>query len=70
MSRMKTNYIFSTARKSGADSETARKAINAVQEVVRVSRVSSRSHTSEVEKAKAAYIRAIDDAVEKFSRSK
>jgi hypothetical protein len=37
MSRMKTDYIFSTTRTSKSDSEAARKAINAVQEVVRVS---------------------------------
>ena len=67
MSRMKTDYIFSTSRKSGADSETARKAIDVVREAVRVS---SKSHTSEVEKAKAAYIKALDDAVKTFSRSK
>ena len=67
MSRLKTDYIFSTARKSGVDSETARKAIEAVREAVRVS---NRSHTSEVKKAQAAYIKALDDAVKKFSRSK
>ena len=37
MSRMKTDYIFSTVRKSGADSEAVRRAIDAVQEAVRVS---------------------------------
>ena len=67
MSRMKTDYIFSTVRKSEADSEALRRAINAVQEAVRVS---NRSHTSEVKKAQAAYIKALDDAVDKFSRSK
>ena len=67
MSRMKTDYIFSTVRKSGADSETARKAIDAVQEVVRVS---GRSNTSEVDKAKAAFIKAVDNAVRRFSSSK
>ncbi len=65
MSRMKTDYIFSTARKSGADSETARKAIETVREAVRVSK---RSHTSKVKKAQAAYIKALDDAVKRFSR--
>ena len=67
MSRMKTGYIFSTNRKSGADSETARRAIEAVREAVRVS---NRNHTSEVKKAQAAYIKALDDAVKRFSRSK
>ena len=67
MSRMKTDYILSTARKSGADSEAARKAIEAVREAVRVS---NRSHTSEVEKARAAYIKALNEAVKRFSRSK
>ena len=68
MSRMKTGYIFSTSsRKSGADSETARRAIDAVREAVRVSK---RSHTSKVKKAQAAYIKALDDAVKTFSRSK
>ena len=67
MSRMKTDYIFSTARKSGADSETARRAIDAVQEVVRVS---GRRDTSEVEKAQAAFIKAVDNAVKRFSSSK
>lgn len=67
MSLMKTDYIFSTASKSGADSEKARKAIDAVREAVRVS---NRSHTSEVEKARAAYIKALNEAVKRFSRSK
>ena len=67
MSRLKTDYIFSTARKSGADSEKARKAIEAVQEAVRVS---NRSHTSEVEKARAAYIKALNEAVKRFRRSR
>lgn len=66
MSRMKTDYIFSTVRKSGADSETARRAIDAVQEVVRV----SGSNTSEVDKAKAAFIKAVDNAVRRLSSSK
>jgi hypothetical protein len=66
MSRLKTDYIFST-RASGTDSEKARKAIDAVREAVRVL---SRSHTSKVEKAKAAYIKALDEAVKRFSRSK
>ena len=67
MSRMKTDYVFSTTRTSKSDSEAARKAINAVQEVVRVS---GRSQTFEVEKAKAVYIKAIDDAVKRFNRLK
>ena len=67
MSRMKTDYIVSTVRTNETDSETARKAINAVQEVVRVS---SRGDTSEVKKAKAALIKAIDNAVSRFSPSK
>ena len=67
MSLMKTDYIFSTASKSGADSEKARKAIDAVREAVRVS---NRSHTPEVEKARAAYIKALNEAVKRFSRSK
>ena len=67
MSRMKTDYIFSTVRKSGADSEAVRRAINAVQEVVRVS---GGQDTSELEKARTAYLKAIDDAVDKFRRSK
>ncbi len=66
MSRLKTDYMFSTEA-SGTDSEKARKAIEAVREAVRVS---SRSHTSEVEKAKAAYIKALNEAVKRFSRSK
>ena len=66
MSRLKTDYMFST-KASSTESEKARKAIHAVQEAVRVS---SRSHTSEVEKAKAAYIKALDDAVRRFSRPK
>ena len=67
MSLMKTDYIFSTASKSGADSEKARKAIDAVREAVRVSKS---SHTPEVEKARAAYIKALNEAVKRFSRSK
>ena len=67
MSRMKADYIFSTVTKSEADSEAVRRAIDAVQEAVRVS---NRSHTSKVKKARAAYIKALDDAVDKFSRSK
>lgn len=67
MSRLKTDYIFSTARKSEADSEKVREAIEAVREAVRIS---SRNHTSEVKKAQAAYIKALDDAVKRFSRSK
>ena len=67
MSRMKTDYIFSTVRKSGADNEAVRRAIDAVQDAVRVS---SRSHTSKVKEAQAAYIRALNDAVKRFGRSK
>ena len=67
MSRMKTDYIFSTSRKSGADSETARRAIEAVREAVRIS---GKRDTSKVKKAQAAYIKALDEAVKRFSRSK
>ena len=67
MSRLKTDDIFSTARKSRADTKTARTAIEAVREAVQVS---NRNHTSEVRKAQAAYIKALDDAVKRFSRSK
>ncbi|MDE0084523.1 MAG: hypothetical protein OXU23_02350 [Candidatus Poribacteria bacterium] len=67
MSRMKTDYILSNVGTRRADSETAREAIDAVQEVVRVS---GRKSTPEVEKAKEAFIKAIDDAVKRFSRSK
>ncbi len=68
MARMKTDYIFSTINKANkADSEAARKAIEAVREAVRVS---SRSRTSEVEKAQAAYIKALHEAAKRFSRSK
>ena len=68
MARMKTDYIFSTINKANkADSEAARKAIEAVREAVRVS---SRSHTSEVEKAKTAYLKALHEAVKRFSRPK
>lgn len=67
MSRVKTDYIFSTVRKSGADSEAVRRAIDAVQEAVRVS---NKSHTSKVKKAQAAYIKALDDAVKQFSSSR
>ena len=67
MSRMKTDYIFSTTRTSKSDGEAARKAINAVREVVRVS---SKKDTSEVKKAQAAYIKALDDAVRQFSSSR
>ena len=64
MSRLKTDYMFSTGV-SGTDSEKARKAIEAVREAVRVS---SRNHTSEVKKAQAAYIKALNEAVKRFSR--
>ena len=67
MSRMKTDYIFSTIRTRAVDSEAARKAIDAVQEVVRIS---CRRNTSEVEKAKAAFVKAIDNAVDRLGRSK
>lgn len=67
MSRMKTDYIFSTVRKSGADREAVRRAINAVQEAVRVS---NRSHTSKVKEAQAAYIKALNEAAKRFSRPK
>ncbi|MYB93678.1 hypothetical protein F4054_20730 [Candidatus Poribacteria bacterium] len=67
MSRMKTDYIFSTVRKNGVDSEAVRRAIDAVQEAVRVS---NRSHTSKIKKAQAAYIEALNEAVERFSRPK
>ena len=67
MSRMKTDYIFSTTGTSKSDSEAARKAINAVQEVVRVS---GKKDASEVKKAQAAYIKALDDAVKQFSSSR
>lgn len=68
MSRLKTDYMFFTGA-SGTDSEKARKAIEAVREAVRVSN-RSKSHTSEVKKAQAAYIKALDEAVKRFSRSK
>ena len=67
MSRIKTDYIFSTTRTSKSDSEAARKAINAVQEVVRVS---GKKDTSEVKKAQAAYIKALDEAVKQFNSSR
>lgn len=67
MSRMKTDYIFSTVRKSGANSEAVRTAIDAVQEAVRVS---GKKDISEVKKAQAAYIKALDDAVKQFSNSR
>ena len=67
MSRMKTDYILSTVRTRRTDNETARKAIDAVQEVVRVS---GRRNTWEVDKAKAAYIKAIDRAVNRLGSSK
>ena len=67
MSRMKTDYIFSSSRTVGTDSETARKAIDAVREVVRVS---CKTNTFEVHEAKAAFIKAVDNAVRRFSSSK
>ena len=67
MSRLKTDYIFSTTRKSRTDSEKARKAIEAVREAVQVS---NRNYTSEIKKAQVAYIKALNDAVKAFSRSK
>ena len=66
MSRIKTSFIPFIKTHKG-DIEKAQKAIEAVQEVVRVSR---RVNTSKVDKAKAAYIKAIDDAIHKFSISK
>ena len=67
MSRMKTDYIFSTTEKSKSDREAVRRAIDAVQEAVRVS---NRSHTSKVKKARAAYIKALNDAISQFSSSR
>ena len=67
MSRMKTDYIFSTVRKSETNSEAVRRAIDAVQEAVRVS---GKKDTSKVKKAQAAYIKALDDAVKQFSSSR
>lgn len=69
MSRMKTDYIFSTVRKSGADNEAVRKAINAMQEAVRVSG-KMKKNASKVKKARAAYIKALDDAVKQLSNSR
>ena len=66
MSRRKTHYIFSTTKR-GNDNKAARRAIKAVQEVVRAARSADRS---KVNSAKAAYIKAIDDAVIKFDTSK
>jgi len=67
MSRLKTDYIFSTLRKSRPDSEAVRRAIDAIQEAVRVS---NGSHRSEVKQAQAAYIKALNEAVKKISRPK
>lgn len=69
MSRMKTDYISSIAKAIETNNERSRKAIEAVREAVRVSN-RSRSHTSEVKKAQAAYIKALDEAAKRFSRSK
>lgn len=69
MSRIKTDYISSIAKAIETNNERSRKAIEAVREAVRVSN-RSRSHTSEVKKAQAAYIKALDEAVKRFSRSK
>ena len=69
MSRLKTDYIFSIARASETDNEKAHKAIEAVREAVRVSN-RNRSHTSKVKKARAAYIKALDEAVKRLRRSK
>ena len=60
MSRMKTDFILSTVRKRGADSEAVRRAIDAIQEAIRLS---GKKDTSKVKKARAAYIKALDDAV-------
>ena len=64
---LKKDYIISTLKIREVDSQAARRAIEAVQEAVRVSR---RVNTSKVDRAKAAYIKAIDDAVIKFGTSK
>lgn len=66
MSRIKTSFIPFIKTHKG-DIEKAQKAIEAVQEAVRVSR---RVNTSKVDKAKAAYIKALDEAVTKFGTSK
>lgn len=66
MSRIKTDYIFSSTKR-GNDNKAARRAIEAVREVVRVSR---RTDRSKVDRAKAAYIKALDEAVTKFGTSK
>ena len=66
MSRIKTSVIPFIKTYKG-DVKKAQRAIEAVQEVVRVSR---RIDTSKVDKAKAAYIKAIDEAVIKFGTSK
>ena len=66
MSRIKTNFIPFIKTHKG-DIEKAQKAIEAVQEVVRVSR---RVNTSKADKAKAAYIKALDKVVTKYGSSK
>ncbi len=66
MSRIKTSFIPFIKTHKG-DIEKAQKAIDAVQEVVRVSR---RVNTSKVDKAKAAYIKILDGTVTKFGTSK
>ena len=65
MSRIKTHYILSSSKRV-SDNNAARKAIEAVQEVVRVA---GRSDRTKVDRAKAAYIKAIHEAVNKFSVS-
>lgn len=65
MSRIKTHYILSPSKRVN-DNKAARRAIEAVQEVVRVA---SRGNTTKVDRARAAYIKEIDDAVNKFSSS-
>ncbi len=69
MSLIKTDFILSTVRKSRADSEEVRKAIDGMQEAVRVSDKQMKN-TSKVKKARAAYIKALDDAVKQLSNSR
>lgn len=66
MSRIKTSFIPFIKTHKG-DIEKAQKAIEAVQEVVRVSR---RINTPKVDKAKTAYIKVLDEVVTKFGTSK
>ena len=67
MFRIDTDYILSTVRKSGADNEVVRKAIDALLEAVWVS---GKKDTFKVKKAQAAYIKALDDAVKQLSNSR